>query len=915
MELNEAHTRKNLTDKQLAVAGWSREQGNLLEELRLDSKLGQLAETLAIYQTSREFVDYTLLGRNGKPLAIVEAKRSSRDPEAGKRQALDYAQHIKEAFGFEPFIFLTNGVKTLFLDREPFPLREITGFFTLEDLEKRAFQRQYHDPLTVVNPDAIIISRDYQFQAVKQVTEALEHGQRKFLLVMATGTGKTRTALALIDLLIKAKWVRQVLFLADRRELVNQALASIKEYIPYETRAQIEGGKVDHAARIHVATYPSMMQVYQELSVGYYDLIVADESHRSIYNRYNDLFKYFDALQLGLTATPTDFIDHDTFQLFECTDGLPTFYYPYETAVRENQLVDYRVLESQTNFQIKGIKAGQLPVEFQQQLDAQGIDLEDIDFEGSDLEKRVTNTGTNDAIVREFMAKSRKDAAGTLPAKTIIFAMSHQHALEIEKSFARLYPDLQRRGLAEVIDSRMERVEKTLQDFKQRDMPHVAISVDMLDTGIDIPAIQNLVFAKPVFSQVKFWQMIGRGTRLWTDAQTSYKKKDFLIIDYWNNFAYFNLNPEGEIANPTEPLPVRLFRLRLEKLQVLQSLGQTNAANSAITQLQKMLEQLPPDNTNIRPHWLELQQLSEAAQWQHLGIEQLTHLSKTLAPLLRFWPEINLPTMLFEIRTEQLALAFLNQQTEEQAKLSEQIRQDLELLPLHLQAVQAHKSELQAALTPSFWQHLDYAAIMILQITFAPLMRYKQRQRQQIIQLNLPDEIANRRWIIYGPGGEGAFAGSYREKVEAQVKELAEKLPALHKLKTDQSLNETDLQSLEDALNRPDLFITPAVLREVYEQPNAGLPDLLRTILKPANLTNWDEQIKIAFDEFIASHPHFSSKQIIFVRTIRSAVLRRAKLSSQDLEQPPFNRVGAAQALFSPQELTEVLDFANKLIS
>jgi type I restriction enzyme R subunit len=338
---------------------------------------------------------------------------------------------------------------------------------------------------------------------------------------MATGTGKTRTVIALIEILFRARLIQRVLFLADRRELVRQALGAFKEYMPNQSRERIEGGRIENGARIHVATYPSMIQVYPKLSPGYYDLIIADESHRSIYNRYKAIFDHFDAIQIGLTATPTDYIEHNTFSMFSCPDGLPTFYYPYEEAVNQNYLADYKVLEAKTRFQIEGIKAGELPPELQKQVDEQGIELSEINFEGTDLERRVTNTGTNDAIVDEFMANSRKDATGTLPAKTIIFAMTHAHAMELYKSFNRRYPSLQTKGLAKVIDSHMERTDKILDDFKTEEkMPRVAISVDMLDTGIDVPAIQNLIFAKPVFSQVKFWQMIGRGTRLWTDPQT-----------------------------------------------------------------------------------------------------------------------------------------------------------------------------------------------------------------------------------------------------------------------------------------------------------------------------------------------------------------------------------------------------------
>jgi type I restriction enzyme R subunit len=333
-----------------------------------------------------------------------------------------------------------------------------------------------------------------------------------------------------------------------------------------------------------------MMQVYSRLSVGYYDLIVADESHRSIYQRYKAIFEHFDAIQLGLTATPTDYIDHNTFELFDCGEGTPSYYYSYEQAIADQNLVNYRVLDAQTNFQLQGIQGDALPEPLKQMARDQGVELDELNFDGSDIEKGIINQGTSDAMVREFMDKSRKDVRG-LPHKSIIFAVSHAHAKRLYEGFNRLYPELQRQGMAEIVDSHMERADSTLDDFKFRTMPRVAISVDMLDTGVDVPAIQNLVFAKPVFSKVKFWQMIGRGTRLYTDKSTGERKKDFLIIDHWKNFAYFKLNPDGEVDHPSEPLPVRLFRLRLEKWQLLHA--QELDTKLTIADLQAMLHALP----------------------------------------------------------------------------------------------------------------------------------------------------------------------------------------------------------------------------------------------------------------------------------------------------------------------------------
>ena len=563
---DEAQTRIQLIDHQLARAGWGPGSRSVFEEfiIRDDS---YLHDSVPGIHLPNEFADYVLPDRLRNPLALVEAKRTSRSPLEGERQAADYADRIKAKYGIEPLIFLTNGNEIWFWRRSLYPPRKVSGFFTLDDLERLAFQDRHRQPLQSANVITSIVDRDFQIHAVRTVAERMMASRRKFLLVMATGTGKTRTAIALVELLLRCKWIQRVLFLADRRELVKQALDAFKEHLPDVPRARIEGGALEAGARIFGATYPSMMAAYPTLSPGHFDLIIADESHRSIYQRYKSIFDHFDALQLGLTATPTDFIDHNTFELFECPEGLPTFYYGYDEAVRDRVLVPYRILSSRTEFQVDGLKPGELPPEQAQTVAAQGIDPGELSFEGTELEGRVTNTGTNDAIVREFMERSIKDALGTLPAKSIIFAVSHAHALRLYESFNRLHPDHQQRGLARIIDSHMERAEKTLDDFKHRDFPRVAISVDMLDTGIDVPAIRNLVFAKPVFSYVKFWQMIGRGTRRWRDPLSGQDKEDFLIIDHWANFEYFQVNREGrDPVGATEPLPARLFRLRLEKL-------------------------------------------------------------------------------------------------------------------------------------------------------------------------------------------------------------------------------------------------------------------------------------------------------------------------------------------------------------
>lgn len=902
----ESTTRSKLIDVQLAQAGWSSKRLGRLEEVLLRVDAGE-----APYGGNL-FADYVLLGSDGKPLALVEAKRSSRDELAGKRQAAEYADAIKTKYGVDPLIFLTNGKEIQFWDRERYAPRKVSGFYTRDDLERLLHQRQFAQPLDSVAINADIAGRDYQNEAIRRVTEGVDAAKRKFLLVMATGTGKTRTTIALVDALLRSKRVQRILFLADRRELVRQAMSEFKSHLPNESLARIEAGETS-GARIQFSTYPSMMQVYSRLSVGYYDLIVADESHRSIYQRYKAIFDHFDAIQLGLTATPTDYIDHNTFELFDCGDGAPSYYYSYEQAIADRNLVNYRVLDAQTNFQLKGIQGDALPQPLQQMALDQGVELDELQFDGSEIEKGVINQGTNDAMVREFMDKSRKDVRG-LPHKSIIFAVSHAHAKRLYESFNRLYPELQRQGMAEIIDSHMERADATLDDFKYRTMPRVAISVDMLDTGVDVPAIQNLVFAKPVFSKVKFWQMIGRGTRLHIDKATGEIKKDFLIIDHWKNFAYFKLKPDGEVDHTSEPLPVRLFRLRLEVWQLLHAQQpHSESTQSTIKTLQAMLQALPRQSINVRPHWDELDEL--AKQWPSPSASTLDHLSKTIAPLMSLAPLAGLEELQFRTWCERLTAAWLKGDPIEQAKLRATIQGAVASLADSIPEVQRVIEQRAMVQSIGFWQHLGMARLATLQSVFAPLMRYRTSKAGRTVEINLPDSITQRSWIIYGPTGEGAFAESYREQVEALVRRLADQLPELAKLKQGDALADDELERISQTLNQADLFVTEDTLRKAFEAPKATLTDLLRhMICEDVELPNREARVNAAFDAFIAFHGYLRANQLTFLRAVKAAVLSHGRITRASLSEPPLSRVGRVEMLFPPKDIDELIHLATQLL-
>ena len=502
-----------------------------------------------------------------------------------------------------------------------------------------------------------------------------------------------------------------------------------------------------------------------------------------------------------------------------------------------------------------------------------------------------------------------KDAVGTLPAKTIIFAISHKHALELYKSFNRLYPDLQRKGLAKVIDSQMERAEKTLDDFKNKDFPRVAISVDMLDTGIDVPSIRNLVFARPVFSKVKFWQMLGRGTRTWTDPVNGQKKADFLVIDHWDNFDYFQVNKDGRAAAVSEPLPSRLFRLRLEKLQILVGRAEALSVVHTIRQLRDLVGTLPLENINVSPHAEEVRNLANSdTPWSDLTEERVTHLSHTIAPLLRFSIAGTYPELQFENQTEQLALAHLRADAGEIEQLRERITEHLALLPANIPEIRPHLEALAATQTDAFWASLDCPRIMKLQETFAPLMRSRNRRPAgTFVRLSLPDQIQQRHWIVFGPSGEGAFADTYRAQVEALVKDLAGDNPALQRLQRGEELTPDDIAAIATALQGPDLFVTEERLRDAYQQPKASLADFLRHILNISKLPSREEFISQAFDEWVRQHPQLTATQLMFVRTLRKAVMQKAEITSLDaLRKPPFSTIGDPEQLFKKSELSDL---------
>ena len=491
------------------------------------------------------FVDYVLWGADGLPLAVVEAKRTTKSPQVGQQQAKLYADCLETDFGRRPAVFYTNGYQHwIWDDAGGYPPREIQGFYTRDELELLIQRRQTRLPLAGAPVNTEIIERPYQTEAIKAVDDALDRKQREALLVMATGSGKTRTVIALTDQLMKANWVKRVLFLADRTALVNQATNVFKTHLPGVTTVNLVTEKSTDG-RVYVSTYPTMMNLINDLDAGqrrfgpgYFDLVVIDEAHRSVYQKYRAIFDWFDSYLVGLTATPKDEVDHNTYRLFELVDGVPTYAYDLWQAVDEKFLVPPKGVAVGTKFLRHGITYDELSEEEKDEWDALdwGEDGPPDAIDSEELNKFLFNEDTVDKVLATLMVDGYKVAGGDRLGKTIIFAKNHAHAEFIEKRFNAQYPEYGGE-FARLITYHTTYAQDLIDKFSQRDKsPHIAISVDMLDTGIDVPEVLNLVFFKMVRSKSKFWQMIGRGTRLCPDLfGPGEDKREFLVFDFCGN--------------------------------------------------------------------------------------------------------------------------------------------------------------------------------------------------------------------------------------------------------------------------------------------------------------------------------------------------------------------------------------------
>jgi len=919
--MTEQQTRQELIDTKLLKSGW---------DVSNHTQVGIEFSNTSLNNSSEQFSDYVLLAQDGKPLAVVEAKKTSKDAQLGREQAKQYCLNIQQEQNIDlPFCFYTNGNDIYFWDIGNYPPRKIYTFPTREDLERLRHINKYKKPLSheFINKD--IAGRGYQMSAIRSVMEAIERKQRDFLLVMATGTGKTRTTIALVDALLRAGVIKKVLFLVDRIALREQALEAFKEYLPDEPHWPKFGeNTIAKDRRIYISTYPTMLNIIRDeeqiLSSHFFDLVIVDESHRSIYNTNKDILKHFDSIKLGLTATPTNVIDHDTFKLFKCEDGLPTFAYSYEEALEHipPYLCDFQVMKIKTKFQDEGISKRTVSLEDQKRLILEGKEIEEINFDGTELEKSVINKDTNRLIVKTFMEESIKDDDGVLPAKTIFFCMTKAHARRVEEIFDELYPEYVGE-LAKVIvsdDSRAYGKGGLLDQFKNKNMPRVAISVGMLDTGVDIKELSNLVFAKPIYSYTRFWQMIGRGTRLLDENNLKpwcSKKDKFLIMDCWDNFEYFKLNPKGKDIDSSTPLPVKLFELRLKKIGLAIDKSLTDIKEKEITKLKEFIKIFPSASITIKDAENELDKLTPEF-WNSLDNDKISFLDTHIKPLARAIVGVDYKAMRFEKDVLSFTVLKLDEDDKKLEKKKENLISQLKELPLSINIVAKEKKLIQKAKEHKFWNNADENEIDDLVQRLAPLMKY----REEIVttstaKLDLQDIIKAKEYVEFGADRESVSISKYKEMVEAKIFELLEQNPILQKLQSGETITHNEIEELAETLHKEDPYITMDLLRRVYMNKKAPFLKFIKHILGIEELQNFPDTVSASFEKFIQMHPTLTSMQLKFLDLLKTYIIDNGDITKKDLISAPFTVIhpSGIRGVFKPNEIKEIINITQELVA
>jgi type I restriction enzyme, R subunit len=923
-DYNEAETRDRFIDLLLKEAGWAIDAPNNREFLI----------TGMPNQSGTGFIDYVLWGQDGKPLALIEAKRTRRSPLEGQQQAKLYADCLEQQFSQRPIIFYTNGYEHHIWDDTNYPPRPIQGFLKQDELALIIQRRNTRIALGSADINDTIAGRYYQTRAIRKIGEAFQKDKdRQALLVMATGSGKTRTVIALCDLLQRCNWVKRVLFLADRVALVNQATQEFNKHLPNSSPVNLITEK-DTEGRIYLSTYPTMMGLIDQANsdktnpsrkfgVGHFDLIIIDEAHRSVYQKYRAIFDYFDCLLVGLTATPKDEIDRNTYSLFNLETGVPTDVYSLEEAVPDGFLVPPQAVSVPLKFQREGIKYDELS-------EAEQADWDELDWdedgnapdrvEASALNQWLFNIDTVDKALAHLMTRGQTVAGGDRLGKTIIFAKNNDHAEFIYERFNANYPHY-KGEFARIITHKTPYAQTLINDFsKPEKLPHIAISVDMLDTGIDIPEVVNLVFFKLVRSRTKFWQMLGRGTRLCPNLFGPDQSKEFFyIFDYCQNLEYFSQNPattEGAIA---DSLSKRLFTARLELLQALDHKTTTIAAESAGTygssnfttesqvrtaiahQLHAEVSAMNLDNFIVRPQRQSIEHYTNPTAWQALQSEQIQELTTNIAGLPTGLPSEPEEAKRFDLLMLRLQLEKLRSE-DSFTRLRQQLQTILNTLEEKdsIPIVREQMSLIQEMQTDSWWVDVTIPMLENARKRLRNLIRLIEKNHRQPIYTNFIDELGSETEIAIQAFGQSDEFDRFRAKAR-QFLLAHEDHITIHKLRFNQALTATDLSELERILLEAGIA-KDADLAQA-KQISQGLGIFIRSLIGLDR-----EAAKQAFGVFLAESTA-TANQIEFINLIIDHLTHHGIMDPGSLYESPFTDINSQgpEGVFSPKQVDSLV--------
>jgi len=891
LDFNEEETRLQLIDTQLTAAEWNVGPGR-----QSTDSVGK--EVLVHDQPTDSgdgYADYVLYDEgSGKPLAVVEAKKTAVDPEAGRTQAKCYADGLEKEHGQRPVIFYTNGFDTwIWDDAGRCTPRKLYGFYSKDSLQYLIRQRSQRQELTTIIPANEIAGRLYQITAITQVLERFQNRRRKALIVQATGTGKTRVAISISEALLRAGWAKHILFLSDRRELRKQAHNAYKAFLD-EPRVYVTSQTYkEREHRIYLATYPAMMKCFETFDVGFFDLIIADESHRSIYNRYRDLFHYFDALQVGLTATPRkDLVTHNTYQLFECEDNDPTAFYGFDDAINDVPpwLVPFEVHTFTTPFLREGMKYKQMTPEQQRQLEEEEIEPDSIQYEQRQVDKCVFNKDTNRRILRNLMENGIKVADGSRLGKTIIFARNHNHAVLLQSLFDEMYPQYGG-NFCRVIDNYDPRAEELIDDLKgEGKNPEltIGISVDMLDTGIDIPAVVNLVFAKPVYSYIKFWQMIGRGTRLCKDLfGPGQDKKKFLIFDHWGNFEYFDEHyKEPEAAANGKALQQVLFEDRIRLAEAAVAAQDHTAFELACDLLLADVRALDDRTISVRDKWREVKTVQQDGVIKQFDAATKSVLQTVIAPLMQ-WRDVSghLPACEFDLLCCRLQTALIKGSSKAD-DLRDELVTRVAQLQINLNPVKERIAAIERVKTGAFWTAPTVRAIEDARQELRGIMQYVGRPTggtrfpPKVLDIAEDESLIEREH--YRPKLAGLELIEYRHRVQKVLTQLIDTTPPLQKIKAGQPVTNDELDKIAALVlaQEPDLDLTD--LLEYYPETAGNLAIAIRSII---GLNA--EAVNARFTAFAQQHK-LNSTQLRFLDLLKNHIRDFGAIELDQLYEVPF---------------------------